>query len=250
MIIRWVIRLLLYGQFFVEKMFRTGPHKRQAPGSVQSPHAPLQNRLKYLLFKHHVKQYHESSCSVASVACIVNALQENAGMIVQSAVSQQDLLNRVRTAHWKERMSEHGYKGRRGLPLAVLETVVIHALDVYKIQYGAIEKVQASRDVNLSGKIKNQLKNRLFQFEKYGDCLILSHFDQGSFIPGLHIPHISPVGGYDPDTGQVTILDVDPSQTHPYKVSFDTYYKGISNHYFHMFKLFGYGEGGYIFIQL
>jgi len=58
------------------------------------------------------------------------------------------------------------------------------------------------------------------------------------------------VGGFDPVTQRVTLLDVDPSLPLPYRISFDTFYKGISTNYNHVFKPFGYGRGGYVYIQL
>jgi len=69
-------------------------------------------------------------------------------------------------------------------------------------------------------------------------------------LPDLHIPHISPVGGFDPVSGRVTLLDVDTSQAYPYQVPFDTFYKGLSYNYNVMFRSFGYAEGGYIFIRI
>ena len=102
--------------------------------------------------------------------------------------------------------------------------------------------VQTTLNPVRSKAIKQVLRNRLEQFEKKGNCLIISHFDQGSFLPDLHIPHISPVGGFDPVSGRVTLLDVDTSQVYPYQIPFDIFYKGLSYNYNVMFRRFGYGE--------
>jgi hypothetical protein len=161
-----------------------------------------------------------------------------------------EILEKVRTANWKERMVEKGYKGRRGLPLAVLGDVVKSSLDAYGIAYKSVEAVQAVKDKEKSKEIKAVLRKRLEDFEERGDCLLIAHFDQGAYLPTLNIPHISPVGGFDTKTGDVVILDVDPDQEKFYKITFDTFYRGLSSNYHHVFRLFGFGSGGYVFIKL
>jgi hypothetical protein len=121
----------------------------------------------------------------------------------------------------------------------------------YKIaEYELVETVQAVKSRKQAILIKAKLRKRLTDFENEGNCLVIAHFNQGVFIRDLHIPHISPVGGYDDISGTVTMLDVDPPHEHPYKISFETFYKGISSNYHNIFKPFGFGSGGYIFIKL
>ena len=72
----------------------------------------------------------------------------------------------------------------------------------------------------------------------------------GRYVRALNIPHISPVGSFDPKNMTVTVLDVDSSQENPYRVTFDTFYSGLSSDYGHIFRPFGYGSGGYVFIRL
>jgi hypothetical protein len=175
---------------------------------------------------------------------------DSAGTLNGHPVTQQAILEKVKTAHWKERMGNNGYKGRRGITLNTLGQLVKTSLDAYEIVYKSVETVQALRDPKQSRKIKQTLRSRLGQFEYRGNCLIISHFDQGCYVQDLHIPHISPVGEFDPATGKVTLLDVDPSQPHPYQISFDTFYKGLSSNYNIAFRMFGYGEGGYIYIRI
>ena len=155
-----------------------------------------------------------------------------------------------RTANWKERLSSNGFHGRRGLPLPLLARVVETSLSVYKIAYQSIETVQTVNDPARSVPVKAVLFERLQNFETKGDSLMIIHFDQGAVVPTLNIPHISPVGGFDPSTGDVIILDVDPEQERLYKTSFTTFYKGLSSDYHHLFKHFGYGSGGYVYVKL
>ena len=245
----YIMRGYLYLRYFFHKMTRTGTFGRQLADPIPDPHRVTGNRLKDGLFRHHVKQFHESSCSVASVVCVVNAILKKSNRLTHAPITQQEILETVKSAHWKERMGDSGYKGRRGLPLPVLGQVVKASLDAYDIPYHLVEIVQA-RGGEKTRAIRASLLSRLEQFETQGNCLIIAHFDQGCFVRELNIPHISPVGGFDPATRKVTLLDVDPSQPHPYQISFDTFYKGIASHYNYVFTHFGYGRGGYIYIQL
>jgi hypothetical protein len=249
-LLKWVIRPYLYFQYFFQKFTRTGPFGRDPAVYIKTAHENTGNFVKDGLFKYHVKQFHEASCSVATIVSVVNTLLDKQGRLNTPVVTQQDLLEKVKAAHWKERMSATGYNGQRGLPLNALHQVVESSLNAYNIPCQSVEMVQTTGDPVRSKQIKQLLRQRLGQFEKKGNCLILSHFDQGSFLRDLHIPHISPVGGFDPVSGKVTLLDVDSSQTYPYQVSFDTFYKGLSFDYNFMFRRFGYAEGGYIFIRL
>ncbi len=249
-LLKWVIRPYLYIQYFFQKLTKTGSFGKDKAIFIKTPYKNTGNIIKDGLFNHHVKQFHESSCSVATIVSVVNTLLDKQGALNSPVLTQQELLEKVKTAHWKERMSDKGYNGRRGLPLHTLYQVVKTSLAAYNIPCKLVEMVQTKEDPIKSKAIKQKLRDRLEQFEIKGDCLIISHFDQGSFIRELHIPHISPVGGFDPVSGKVILLDVDTSQIWPYQISFDTFYKGLSYNYNFMFRNFGYAEGGYIFIKV
>lgn len=254
-LLKWFLRPYMVVQYHISKILGTGPFGRTAPEFLN--HEKMRERAKDMdhpikkgLFKHYIKQFHESSCSVASVTCVINTLLEKDGRLPTPALTQHDLLDAVRAAHWKERMGPNGYKGRRGLPLTVLGEVAKASLDVYEIPYRDFQVVQTPKDKNAAQAARQLLKSRLIQFENQGDCVLIAHFDQGSFLPEYHIPHISPVGGFDPVKQLVTVLDVDSEVAHPYQVSFDVFYQGLSHDYNFLFQKYGYGEGGYIFIQL
>ena len=167
-----------------------------------------------------------------------------------AAISQMDILEKVKTANWKERMLDTDYKGRRGLPLAVLGEVVKSSLDAYDIIYQTIETVPALKSPHHSKMIREVLRQRLLDFEERGDCLIIVHFDQGVYVPMLNIPHISPVGGFDAQTGEVVILDVDSEVKRPYKIGFETFYKGLYSNCHRVIGSSSFGRGGYVFVQL
>jgi hypothetical protein len=248
-IIFLVMRSVLYLRYFFHRLSATGAFGRY-PARYETIMPDIQgNPVKAGLYRHHVKQFHESSCSVASVACVVNTLLENQGRLPARPVTQQDLLNRVTAAHWKQRMGPNGYRGRRGLPLPVLGQVVTASLHAFDIAHQGVDVVPATRDPEKTTVFLRTLRIRLERFERTGNGIIIAHFDQGSLVPDLNIPHISPVGGFNPDTGEVTLLDVDTSQPGPYTVPFHRFFRAISTNYLHLFNLFGDGRGGYVYIR-
>ena len=246
---RIIIHTFFYSLYFFHKITGTGAFGRHEAEYIPDPIQTGRNSLKAALLKHHIKQYHEASCSVATVVSVVNALREKQGGNLVP-ISQMDILEKVRTGNWKERMSEKGDNGKRGLPLPLLGEIVESSLNAYGIGYKTVETVEAPRNSGQSEKVIKELKKRLSDFEAKGDCLLIAHFDQGAFLRTLNIPHISPVGGFDVKTGDVTILDVDPEQKRPYKITFDTFCKGLFSNYHHLLKPFGYKSGGYVYIKL
>lgn len=249
-IIRWGIRLYLVSRYYFEKITNTGGFGKDHAVHIEQRSDTPGDRLKDRLQHYHIKQFHESSCSVASVVSVVNTLLARQGNTPSRPVTQHELLDRVRAEHWKERMSEKGYRGKRGLPLEVLGAVVQESLDVYRVAYRSVEVVPANQTGRDANRFKRTLARRLEQFDSSGTGLLIAHFNQGRFLPELHIPHISPVGGFDTETGQVTVLDVDPGQQQPYRVSFETFCKGLSCNYNNIFRPFGYVCGGYVWIRL
>lgn len=245
----YIVRPYLTIRFFFHWMTRTGSF---GPGRARhitpSPGLSQGSDLKAALVRHHVKQYHEASCSVASVVSVVNALRERYGC-PGPTITQQAILDKVRTAHWKERMEPGGYKGRRGLQLPVLAQVVQDSLVAYDIPFKKVEMIQGALTQGKS-RARQQILGLLKNFHFLDNCLIIAHFDQGTFIKELNIPHISPVGGFDPSTDFVTILDVDPDQKFSYRIPFNRFYKGISTRYAGIFRPFGYDRGGVVVIHL
>ncbi len=215
---------------------------------IREAQPAVSNSLKRALWRHYVKQYHESSCSVASVATVINAL----GEVTRGAadnVTQMDLLDRVRAGNWKKRMSPEGDGGKHGMPFRLFGDVVEESISVFEIPVHSIEAVNLWKSPLPDQEKKELLRRRLEAFETLGNGVIIIHFDQGAYVPDLNIPHISPVGGYDAATSRVTILDVDQSQS-PYSVSFDRFYRGISKPYAFPMRLGEMSNGGYVYIRL
>ncbi len=215
---------------------------------LQNAFPETANRLKSALWKHYMRQFNAASCSVATVATVINALLESGGRLTHP-VTQAELLNTVRTANWKQRMSPAGDHGRRGLPLPLLARIVESSLKAYGIAYRSLEVLQAVKPPRRAGRVQQALAEHLAAFERRGDRVVIAHFDQGELLRTLHIPHISPVGAFDARAGQVSVLDVDPEAPGPYRVSLDVFYRSLSADYNPLFRKFGYGSGGCVIIR-
>src|SRR3989339_39458 len=139
---RIIIHTFFYSLYFFHKITGTGVFGRREAEYIDGPVNSSDNLLKAALLKHHVKQYHEASCSVATVASVVNAIREKQ-VINFIPASQMDILERVKAGNWKERMSEKGDNGKRGLPLLLLGEIVKSSLDAYGIEYKKIEIIEA-----------------------------------------------------------------------------------------------------------
>lgn len=248
-LLRNLIRPYLYTRYGFHRITGTGAFGSNRVRHPRIPAHPPWNPIKRGLWRNHVKQFHDSSCSVATVVSCLNAIRSS-GNGTPCPISQADILDRVTTGHWKERMSNGGYRGRRGLPLPLLGQVVKDSIAAYGLKVREVDIVHTPKNTPRGSTIRATLKKRLRGFDRYGNGLVIAHFDQGALVPTFNIPHISPVGAYDTVADRVTILDVDPGQEKPYEVDFNTFYKGLCSDYHHVMEALGYGSGGYVHIRI
>jgi hypothetical protein len=169
---RIIIHGFLYGPYFFHKITGTGAFGRRGATYLERSVPDGNNPLKAALFKHHVKQFHEASCSVASVVTVVNAVRELQGDR-SDPITQMDILEKVRTGYWKERMSPGGHNGRRGLPLPLLGEIMKSSLDAYGLAYKTVETVHGVKEPGAAQKQKEELRDRLVDFEARSNCLII-----------------------------------------------------------------------------
>lgn len=248
-LLRSIILTYLYIPYYFHKITRTGAFNERVAQVIRESMPATCNPLKKSLWKNYVKQYHETSCSVASVATVVNGLGKFINGQAEE-ITQMDLLDKVNTGNWKKRMGPGGDNGKRGLPLALFGEVVRESLETFHIPFTSIEIVDPRKASFPEQEKKERLQNRLQEFETLGNGVVIAHFNQGAFVPEMTIPHISPVGGYDVRTDRVTVLDVDRYQSGPYSIPFERFYRGMSNWYPRLFRFLGLSNGGYVYIRL
>ncbi|MBU0991005.1 MAG: phytochelatin synthase family protein [Proteobacteria bacterium] len=212
-------------------------------------HHELSHRSKFLLV-HYVHQFNDAACSVATVATVLNAIMDMNHGNSHHTISQKEILNTVRVVDWKERIMPSGRGTKRGLPLKELGIAVENTLKTYKISFEKISVTHLDHK-DLDWPVEREtLLNRLTAFEQSDNQYMIAHFNQGIFLKGLHLPHISPVGAFKVNTKEVLVLDVDKDGPGPYWVPFDVFFKGLSNDFNGKLADYGYTGGGYVQFQL
>ena len=204
----------------------------------------------HLLFRHYVRQFNDAACSVATMATILNAALEMRDGAHPSPLDQPEILTRVEVADWKARIMPADGSSKRGMPLNELGKAVSHSLTAYGFTWTAMDVVALGENNTDISTQKAQLLDHLISFEHSRDQFFIAHFNQGIFLKGLHLPHISPVGAFNRETGEVLVLDVDRHGPGPYWVPFDTFFKGLKSDFNGGLRRYGYGSGGYIRFKL
>jgi hypothetical protein len=128
------------------------------------------------------------------------------------------LLDDVKAAHWKERVTADGWEGRKGLTLGELEEVVLDTFKTYGIKGWTVTRRSFTEAT--PGAL-GELRAILEANEASADDFVIVHFLQDKLTndPGGPYPHISPVGAYDAASGRALVLDVDREYYGPYWVS-------------------------------
>ncbi|WP_172684018.1 hypothetical protein [Desulfosarcina cetonica] len=103
-LLRKLVRPYLYARYGFHRLTASGAFRKGHVRYVDQTVSPWWNPLKQAIWKHYVKQFHASSCSVASVVSCVNAIRALTSNGVRP-ITQIEILERITTGHWKERMS-------------------------------------------------------------------------------------------------------------------------------------------------
>jgi hypothetical protein len=220
------------------------------PGNSKTTHATDSEQLSEFftrMLTFYRKQLNPYSCSVASVAIVLNSILAGMNkMQMINPIDQEQLLSKVRTANWRERVSIPGFHGKHGLSVIELGMVVQAALKAFKIQYKKINTTLLHERLKNPEEEKTRLFSLLMKICAENNQYIIAHFTQGVFIGDWFGGHISPVGSFDPETRRVLILDVDEDIGPYYWVPFDIFFEGLMG----KAKTIGPKEGGYVSISL
>jgi hypothetical protein len=194
-----------------------------------------------------VAQFNNYSCSAAAVATVVNAIRRLSGASGSSKpLSPQEILSRVDCHHWRERVSDRGYRGRHGMPLFEFGEALRAALDACRIFAQRLEVIGFHPGMNDLADRRAGLEQALRAFAALPGDFLIAHFTQGVYFGDWYGGHISPVGAYDERSGQVLVIDVDPECPSPYWVSFERFFEGLLGRA----KIIGAKGGGYVRVGL
>jgi hypothetical protein len=195
----------------------------------------------------YLRQLNPYSCSVASVAIVLNTILARLNKIrTFTPIDQEQLLLKVPTANWRERVSMAGFHGKHGLSITALGMVVEAALKAFKIPYKKVNTIPIHGKLKNLEKEKARLFSLLMKICTEPNLYIIAHFTQGVYTGDWFGGHISPVGSFDPETRRVLILDVDEHTDSPYWVPFDLFFDGLMGES----KTIGPKRGGYVSITI
>ena len=178
----------------------------------------------WTLMPYYLPQLTGSSCSVASVAILMNALRADMPLSAdEKLVTEAGLLERVRDEAWKKAAAEGG----DGVSLDRLGALIERSLAAYRLGSYEVEVVHVD---STSDAMLARLRAVLARNEASADDFILIDFIQSAFTgdPEGAVGHISPIAAYEAERGRVLVFDVDRSWYEPYWVADRTLLEGMA----------------------
>lgn len=171
----------------------------------------------WALSPYYTAQHNDSSCSVASVAMLVNALRAERSLSAGDELATvSGLLERVKSEDWPRKTAEAG----PGITLDQLGRIIPEALRAYGATDAEVEVVRFDGDPQTA---RSRLRELLEENERSNRDVILVNFLQSRLTgdPAGAVGHIAPVAGYDAERRSVLLLDPDRRWYEPYWVPED-----------------------------
>lgn len=186
---------------------------------------PIQNRWRLRrLLKVGMLQESERSCSVASIAMLVNAARilRNASAL-EEPVSQQQLLTSVGNADWMAAVGPGG----DGVELNNMAGLVRQSLNAYGFSRFEIDVVHVDR---ITPGARDKALHELTEMAHSPARFVIANFLQGIYTEdsACSVGHYAPVAAFDPLGRSALILDPDPRGYRPYWVNEDRFLEGMA----------------------
>jgi hypothetical protein len=201
---------------------RGGRATLRRDGSHEAP-APNESFLFANLVSHYVPQHDERSCSVASVAMLVNAIRAGRSPVKDAdCITPRKLLSSVGRPDWISAVGPGG----DGVGLEELAGLVLQSLSASGIKGGAVDCVHVR---SVSRAARSKVRQALLQAARAPTHFLLANFLQSLYTgnPAAAVGHYAPVGGYDARR-RIFILDPDSRWHEPYWVSEDAFLSGMA----------------------
>lgn len=178
-----------------------------------------------LLSPYYIVQRNGTSCSLATATMILNAARQslNPNELAKPA-TQNEVLEMVNDPLWDAATGDEG----PGVTLEQYGFFLRKMFASYGLKKVEVEVVYVQ---DTSEETKRKIHEDLLATanEHETKVFLALDFDDATFISiPISLGHISPVGGYDPSTKLVLILDVDREWTGPYWISEETMIKGLN----------------------
>jgi hypothetical protein len=171
----------------------------------------------WALSPYYVPQISRSSCSLATVTMLLNALRPLPARADQTLVSQSALLETLKTKaqkageDWASKTADDG----SGVTFPEFHDYVLRSLNAYDLD----AEVETFKPSERSQATLRRLRSLLSRNERSADDVALVYYNQGVVTGDWDGPHISPIGAYDPRRRRALIMDVDRQWYVPYWTS-------------------------------
>jgi hypothetical protein len=193
-----------------------GPHVT----TIQQSHQYLRTHRApdyWALSPYYVPQISRSSCSLAAVTMLLNALLPLPARADQALVSQSALLETLKSKaqrageDWASKTADNG----SGVTFPEFHDYVLRSLKAYDLD----AEVETFKPPERSETMLRRLRYLLSRNEHSADDIALIYYNQGVVTGDWDGPHISPIGAYDARRRRVLIMDVDRQWYVPYWTS-------------------------------
>ena len=179
------------------------------------PYSPTTHSASYAyrsLSPYYVQQENESSCSLATITMIVNALLSQTATNF-TPQTQKEVLERSHDRTWTKAVA----RGGPGITLNQCASILKKVLRAYGLHVPRVDVRHVSHPHPSKGLLHKAL--HLLASKKRLRCLLIANFDQSILIPiGTPVGHFSPLGDYNISSRHVLVMDVDREWTGPYWV--------------------------------
>lgn len=166
----------------------------------------------WALMPYYVGQPNDSTCSVASVAMVVNALRVREKLRAdQSLVRPSDVLECCKAEPWADKLRDHG----DGVTLDEFVEIVPMVLKALHLPDTLVQVIRLPED---PAQALVQMRELLAANEKSDRDLVIANFLQSTLTddPEGAVGHMAPIGAYDAKSQRVLIMDPDRTWYEPY----------------------------------
>lgn len=171
----------------------------------------------WALMPYYLPQLTDSSCSVASVAMLVNALRADAPLTASDRLATHtQLLERTAHADWTRAVANGG----DGVGLKQLGPLIRQALAAYSIDVVSVDVLHAA-DAASTAELLTRVRALLIENEASDRDFIVVNYLQSVLTgdPDGAVGHIAPIAAYDAANRRVLVMDPDRDWYDPYWVS-------------------------------
>lgn len=175
----------------------------------------------WALIPYYVPQLTDKSCSIATIAMLINAMKKDAPYTqADELATHEGLLSKVKNPLLQNVVGPKA----KGIPLVYIKPVIEESLKAYNVQYSKIEMIETETG---SSEEAAKLHEILIENEKSADNFLLINFNQGVFTGDISVGHWSPIAAYDEVNKRVLVMDPDRTWFEPYWVSEEVLLKGM-----------------------